>query len=208
MPVSANGVRPDVVINPHAIPSRMTIAQLLETLLGKAVALDGRHGDGTPFAERDVLAEAGDILQARGFQRHGNETFYDGATGQKLRTELFVGVAYYQRLKHCAADKIHSRATHGKVQVLTRQPNEGRARGGGLRLGEMERDGLLSQGVSAFIKVGAVPAPKTPRLILSLLPSPGFFRLASFGLLLPGLLLSGLLLPACFFRASNCAFSY
>jgi len=152
MPVSASGVRPDVVINPHAIPSRMTIAQLMEMLLGKGVALDGRHGDGTPFSERDVLSEAGDLLSARGFQRHGNETFYDGATGQKLGTELFVGVAYYQRLKHCAADKIHSRATHGKVQVLTRQPNEGRARGGGLRLGEMERDGLLSQGVSAFIK--------------------------------------------------------
>ena len=152
MPMSANGIRPDVIINPHAIPSRMTIAQLLEMLLGKAVALDGRIGDGTPFEDRDVLKEAGDVLARRGFQERGDEVFYDGATGRRLKTAMFVGVAYYQRLKHCAADKIHSRATHGKVQVLTRQPNEGRARGGGLRLGEMERDGLLSQGVAAFIK--------------------------------------------------------
>ena len=155
MPVSANGIRPDVIINPHAIPSRMTIAQLMEMLLGKAVALEGRLGDGTPFStpeERDVLLEAGTILKREGFQERGDEVFYDGASGRRLQTAMFVGVAYYQRLKHCAIDKIHSRSTHGKVQVLTRQPNEGRARGGGLRLGEMERDALVSQGVSSFVK--------------------------------------------------------
>ena len=155
MPVSANGVRPDVIINPHAIPSRMTIAQMEEMLVGKASALEGRLGDGTPFSspeERDVLGDAGAILARLGFQALGDEVFYDGATGRRLQTLMFVGPCHYQRLKHMAFDKLHSRSTHGKVQVLTRQPNEGRARGGGLRLGEMERDALVSQGVSSFVK--------------------------------------------------------
>ena len=152
MPSTKDGIRPDVVLNPHAIPSRMTIAQLQEMLLGKAVALDGRFGDGTPFTGRDVVAEAGAVLERHGYQRHGDEILYDGRTGAQIRVEIFVGIPYYQRLKHCSDDKIHSRGSNGPVQISTHQPNEGRARGGGLRLGEMERDCILSQGSASFLK--------------------------------------------------------
>ena len=152
MPSTKEGMRPDVILNPHAIPSRMTIAQLLETVLGKAVALEGRFGDGTPFTGRDVQAEAGEALARAGYQRYGDEILYDGRTGAQIRTQIFIGIAHYQRLKHCSQDKIHSRGSNGPVQMLTRQPNEGRARGGGLRLGEMERDCILSQGSASFLK--------------------------------------------------------
>ena len=166
MPATASGVRPDVIINPHALPSRMTIAMVLEMLEGKGVALEGRFGDGTPFTTRDVLGEAGDALEGRGYQRHGDEVLYDGRTGRQIKTAIFVGVAYYQRLKHCAADKIHSRGSNGPVQMLTRQPNEGRARGGGLRMGEMERDCILAQGSSSFLKERLVDASDNFRIFV------------------------------------------
>ena len=150
MPYTKDGIVPDIIVNPHAIPSRMTIAQLIECIMGKSCSILGRHGDATPFTNMKV-DEIGDILEAQGFQRYGNEIMYNGRTGKQLKTTIFIGPTYYQRLKHMVRDKIHSRAT-GPLVSLTRQPAEGRARDGGLRLGEMERDCLLSHGVSSFLK--------------------------------------------------------
>ena len=150
MPTTANGVVPDIIINPHAIPSRMTIAQLKETLLGKVLVELGLFGDGTSFGElpvRDICKE----LQKVGYERHGNEIMYNGMTGQQLETEIFLGPVFYQRLKHMVNDKYHSRS-FGPMVVLTRQPAEGRSRDGGLRFGEMERDCMISHGASAFTK--------------------------------------------------------
>ena len=149
MPYTKDGVVPDIIVNPHAIPSRMTIAQLIECIMGKSCSLLGRHGDATPFTNMAV-DEIGDILEAQGFQRYGNEIMYNGRTGEQLKT-IFIGPTYYQRLKHMVRDKIHSRAT-GPLVSLTRQPAEGRARDGGLRFGEMERDCILSHGSSSFLK--------------------------------------------------------
>jgi DNA-directed RNA polymerase II subunit RPB2 len=150
MPTTANGVVPDIIINPHAIPSRMTIAQLKETLLGKVLVELGLFGDGTSFGElpvRDICKE----LQKVGYERHGNEIMYNGMTGEQLEADVFLGPVFYQRLKHMVNDKYHSRS-FGPMVVLTRQPAEGRSRDGGLRFGEMERDCMISHGASAFTK--------------------------------------------------------
>ena len=136
--------KPDIIVNPHAIPSRMTIAQLIECLLGKVVVFQGCEGDATPFT--DVTVE--DIatrLHAMGYQKHGNEAMYQGYTGRFLNARVFIGPTFYQRLKHLVDDKVHSRA-RGPVAMLTRQPLEGRSRDGGLRMGEMERDCLITHG--------------------------------------------------------------
>ncbi|RUS28055.1 hypothetical protein BC938DRAFT_482398 [Jimgerdemannia flammicorona] len=150
MPFSAEGITPDLVINPHAIPSRMTIGHLVECLLGKVSTLTGNEGDATPFTEVTVEAIS-QALRAQGYQQRGFEVMYNGHTGRKLAAQVYLGPTYYQRLKHMVDDKIHSRA-RGPVQILTRQPVEGRSRDGGLRFGEMERDCMISHGVAQFLK--------------------------------------------------------
>ena len=151
MPQSASGIIPDLIINPHAIPSRMTIAQLLETLLGKLCCEGGALGDGSPF--NDVTADnVASILQnTYGLEPYSNEILYNGQTGRMQEIKVFMGPCFYQRLRHCSQDKIHSRAS-GPLVLLTRQPAEGRARDGGLRFGEMERDCVAAHGVAEFTK--------------------------------------------------------
>lgn len=150
MPFTCEGISPDIIVNPHAIPSRMTIGHLVECLLGKVSANTGDEGDATPFT--DVTVEGiSEALHKCGYQMRGNEVLYNGQTGRKLEAMVFFGPTYYQRLKHMVDDKIHSRA-RGPVQILTRQPVEGRSRDGGLRFGEMERDCMISHGASQFLK--------------------------------------------------------
>lgn len=150
MPFTSEGVVPDLIINPHAIPSRMTIAHLIECQLSKVSALRGFEGDATPFTEVTVDSVS-KILRAHGYQSRGFEVMYNAHTGHKLVAQVFLGPTYYQRLRHMVDDKIHARA-RGPVQILTRQPVEGRARDGGLRFGEMERDCMIAHGASAFLK--------------------------------------------------------
>ena len=152
MPQTANGLIPDIIINPHAIPSRMTIAQLMETLLGKIGCEVGALGDGTPFNEKVTVENMTHLLcDELGMEPYGNEILYNGFTGKQMNTNIFVGPCFYQRLRHCSADKMHSRAS-GPLVMLTRQPAEGRAREGGLRFGEMERDCVIAHGMSEFTK--------------------------------------------------------
>jgi DNA-directed RNA polymerase II subunit RPB2 len=150
MPFTVEGVTPDIIINPHAIPSRMTIGHLVECLLSKVATLSGQEGDATPFTDLTVDAVS-TILRQLGYQSRGLEVMYNGHTGRKLQAQVYLGPTYYQRLKHMVDDKIHSRA-RGPVQILTRQPVEGRSRDGGLRFGEMERDCMIAHGMSAFLK--------------------------------------------------------
>ena len=138
MPFTANGVKPDIIINPHAIPSRMTIGQLKETVLGKTLVSLGLFGDGTSFGEFDVKDICKE-LQKVGYESNGNEIMYSGLTGEQFESSIFIGPVFYQRLKHMVNDKTHSRSI-GPMVNLTRQPAEGRSRDGGLRFGEMERD--------------------------------------------------------------------
>lgn len=150
LPFTVDGIVPDIIVNPHAIPSRMTIGQLIECLLGKVSAINGTEGDATPFTNVTVEDIASRLLKS-GFQPHGWELMHNGHTGRPLEAQIFLGPTYYQRLKHMVDDKIHSRAT-GPVTMLTHQPLEGRARGGGLRFGEMERDCMISHGAAQFLK--------------------------------------------------------
>jgi DNA-directed RNA polymerase beta subunit/intein/homing endonuclease len=150
MPFTKNGLRPDIILNPHAIPSRMTIAQLAETLLGKVLLELGMFGDGTSFGEMDVYTIINELKRC-GYESHGNEILYDGCTGEQLETDIFIGPVYYQRLKHMVNDKEHSRAM-GPMVNLTRQPAEGRSRDGGFRIGEMERDVMIAHGMTKFCR--------------------------------------------------------
>ena len=150
MPFTKNGLKPDIIINPHAIPSRMTIAQLKETLLGKVLLELGLYGDGTSFGNLD-LDSLCETLQKCDYESKGNELLYDGKTGEQIETSVFIGPVFYQRLKHMVTDKQHSRCI-GPMVNLTRQPAEGRSRDGGLRFGEMERDCMISHGTSSFTK--------------------------------------------------------
>lgn len=150
MPYNANGDRPDIILNPHAIPSRMTMGQLIESQLGKVLVHFGMFGDGTSFGNLTV-EDVSQMLIDIGKEAHGNELLYDGKTGQMLECSVFMGVVFYQRLKHMVADKQHCRSI-GPMVNLTRQPAEGRSRDGGHRFGEMERDCMLSHGAMRFTK--------------------------------------------------------
>ena len=150
MPFTEEGIIPDIIMNPNAIPSRMTIAQLIESIAGKVGALNGEFMDGTPFSEYDVR-KIPEILGKLGYNPMGLETMYCGMTGRKLKAQIFIGPTYYTRLKHLVDDKVHSRA-RGPRQSLTRQPPEGRARDGGLKIGEMEKDAMVAHGLGQFLK--------------------------------------------------------
>ena len=150
MPFSKDGIVPDLIVNPHAIPSRMTINQLLEMILGKSASLGGFLGDATPFQNKEIT-DYTKLLNNYGYEGMGNEVLYSGITGEQIKTSIFMGPIYYQRLKIMVSDKIHSRAT-GPLQSLTRQPAGGRANDGGFRVGEMERDSIIAHGVSSFLR--------------------------------------------------------
>ncbi len=150
LPYTAEGISPDVLINPHAFPSRMTVGMMMESITGKAAAIRGRKVDASAFVGEKVDAVKG-VLEDAGFKYSGKEIMYDGRTGKQFPVEVFIGVVYYQKLHHMVADKIHARA-RGQVQMLTKQPTEGRARGGGLRFGEMERDCIIAYGASMILK--------------------------------------------------------
>ncbi len=150
MPYTKDGIRPDIIINPHAIPSRMTIGQLKETLLGKVLVQLGLFGDGTAFGDFEINDISTELLRL-GFEKHGNEVMYSGLTGEQLDSDIFLGPVFYQRLKHMVADKQHSRSI-GPMVNLTRQPAEGRSRDGGFRFGEMERDCTVAHGASRFTR--------------------------------------------------------
>ena len=150
MPFSEHGMVPDVLINPHAFPSRMTIGMLIESMAGKSGAMHGIFQESTPFQfheEQKAIDYFGEQLRSAGFHYYGSEPLYSGIHGTLMKTDIFIGLVYYQRLRHMVSDKSQVRST-GAVMGLTRQPVKGRKVGGGIRLGEMERDALLSHGVS------------------------------------------------------------
>lgn len=150
MPFTSRGVRPDIVFNPHGLPTRMTIGQLLESTNGK-MGLDlGVFVDATPFTLSRRVADLKQVMIDRGFEPYGHEILYNGMTGETMESDIFMGPIYYQRLKHMVEDKINYRST-GPKTLMTHQPLHGRSKGGGLAIGEMERDGMLSHGMSKFL---------------------------------------------------------
>jgi len=150
LPYTADGISPDVLINPHAFPSRMTVGMMMESITGKAAAIRGKKVDASAFVG-EKMDDVKGVMEDAGFEYSGKEIMYDGKTGKQFPVEVFIGVVYYQKLHHMVADKIHARA-RGQVQMLTKQPTEGRARGGGLRFGEMERDCIIAYGASMILK--------------------------------------------------------
>jgi DNA-directed RNA polymerase II subunit RPB2 len=159
MPFTSSGMNPDIIINPHCLPSRMTVGHILETVTGKISALKPKRKRSRPnvewrtgdaFQGHDLAQTLMRELKDCGFEKYGNETLHDPVTGKAFRAKIFMGPVYYQRLKHMVEDKIHARA-HGRVVAMTRQPTEGRAQGGGLRFGEMEKDCMIAHGASAFL---------------------------------------------------------
>ena len=151
MPTTANGIRPDIIVNPHAMPSRMTIGHLVETITSKTAAIYGGFGNCTAFMQKGPKHELfGKALVESGYHSSGNEILYNGMTGEQLETEIYFGPTYYLRLKHMPKDKINYRAT-GPRTVLTRQTVQGRANNGGLRVGEMDRDCVIAHGLNYFL---------------------------------------------------------
>jgi DNA-directed RNA polymerase II subunit RPB2 len=153
LPRSKDGIVPDIIANPHAIPSRMTMAMLLETLLGKTAALHGAIGDATPFMnEGNPADEIGAVLENQyGYERYSNEVLYDGISGKQMEVAIFIGPAYYMRLKHMVEDKWQAR-TNGRKEAKTHQPTGGRGNEGGIRFGELERDSVLCHGTMGFLQ--------------------------------------------------------
>lgn len=151
MPYTKNGIVPDIIVNPHAFPSRMTIAHLIESVLAKLCCFKGVYVDGTPF-EDHCVADYYELMKKYGYQQYGDELLYNGFTGEQIETEIFFGPTYYYRLKHMVKDKINYRSSDGPVESITRQPTQGRANGGGLRIGEMETNAILAHGISKFVK--------------------------------------------------------
>jgi DNA-directed RNA polymerase II subunit RPB2 len=152
MPFTADGVRPDLIVNPHAFPSRMTIGQFVETIMAKACVVYGAFGDCTAFVNLgNKQATFGSMLQKENYNSTGTQVLYNGTTGEQIESEIFIGPTYYMRLKHMVKDKINFRA-RGPNTNLTRQPVQGRANDGGLRIGEMERDGVIAHGATRFLQ--------------------------------------------------------
>lgn len=151
MPFNKDGIVPDIIVNPHAFPSRMTIGHLLECVLAKSCVANGMMVDATPFNHYDYTGLYEELEARFGMERYGNEIMYNGRTGEQIETEIFLGPTYYQRLKHMVSDKINYRTT-GAMTATTRQPTKGRGNGGGLRIGEMERDSVISHGMFGFLK--------------------------------------------------------
>ena len=150
MPFTSSGIKPDVIFSPHSIPSRMTVSHIIEILAGKAGALAGKFIDGTAF-DATPESDLRKMLLEMGFRENGTERMYNGISGEEYSVNIYVGNMYYLRLKHMVANKLHARAS-GRIQLLTRQPIEGRAKGGGLRLGEMEKDCFVAHGASLLLK--------------------------------------------------------
>lgn len=152
MPFTSDGLIPDIIVNSHAIPSRMTISMLLETVLGKACLMEGEYGDATPFSSSstDIVEKLCDRLEAVGYERSGYEVMYNGMTGEQFASQIFIGPTFYHKLKHMVSDKIYARG-FGQVQMLTCQPTVGRSKQGALRIGEMERDCIIGQGCSGML---------------------------------------------------------
>jgi len=145
---------PDIVFNPHGFPSRMTIAMMIEIMAGKSASLHGRVHDATPFrfTEQDTAIDYfGKLLESGGYNYYGNERMYSGIDGREIKADIFFGIVHYQRLRHMVSDKFQARST-GPIDPITRQPVKGRKRGGGVRFGEMERDGLLAHGTSFILQ--------------------------------------------------------
>ena len=151
MPYTKDGVVPDIIINPHAIPSRMTLNQLLEVVFGKSCSMGAYLGDSTPYCSSNSIETLSKLLRSYGFNGDGTEILYSGVTGGQMGSKIFMGPTYYQRLKLMVSDKIHSRTT-GPKQNMIKQPTGGRANKGGLRIGEMERDSILSHGACSFLQ--------------------------------------------------------
>ena len=149
MPFTDDGINPDIIMNPHGFPSRMTVGKMMELLSGKAGVMNGSLEYGTAFGGSDIVA-MGDLLVQHGMSYTGKDYLTSGITGEALQLYVFFGPIYYQKLKHMVQDKMHSRS-RGPRAILTRQPTEGRARDGGLRLGEMERDCLIAYGASQLL---------------------------------------------------------
>ncbi len=150
MPFTETGVVPDIIVNPHAIPSRMTVGQIIEALVAKVCEIDGYVTDGTMFNSVDIEA-IGKQLKDLGYDEHGEEYMYNGRTGEKMRSKIFITPTYYQRLQKFVADAMYA-VSSGPTCAITRQPLGGKSTGGGLRLGEMERDVCVADGVVNFLQ--------------------------------------------------------